>query len=162
MLFAPPNAGDGTFADKFGSTVNGRRMPFLYDIVPQVPCSPMVGCARASVPTGSKSLWSFSPVPGTLSIDPSGMPQQAEAWGHFSKIHPCQIGNFFAATHVCAYNCFLSQFGGDSNNTCKLWPDEGSGTFCGKFPITTNARPYPYKPIMGAAPMGVRPWVERG
>lgn len=71
------------------------------------------------------------------------MPQQAEAWGLFSKLYPCQIGNFFQATHVCAYNCYLSQFGGDNNNLCKLWADNGSGTFCGHFPV--EGRPYPYK-----------------
>jgi hypothetical protein len=148
LLFAPPNAGDGVFADKFGKTVNARRMPFLHDVVPQIPCSPsMVGCPRASVPTGSQKYWSYSPVPGSLVIQPSGMPQQADKWVLFGKIYPCQIGKFFAATHVCSYDCYLSQFGGDSNNNCKLWEDSGSGTYCGGkdvFP-TTEGRPYPYQ-----------------
>ena len=147
LLFAPPNAGDSVFADAFGQAVNARRMPFLHDAVPQVPCTPsMVGCPRASVPI-DRGLWSYSPVPGSLAISPSAMPQQAEAWGQFSKIYPCQIGRFFAATHVCAYDCFLSQHGADNNNSCKLWQDDAAGgTYCGNklFPVT-DGRPYPYK-----------------
>lgn len=144
LLFAPPNAGDSVFADKFGKIVNARRMPFVYDVVPQVPCNPMVGCQRASVSTGSKAFWSYQNVPGSLVIHPSGFPTQAEAWSLFGKIHPCQIGKFLSATHVCAYNCFLSQFGGDNNNSCKLWSDSGSGTYCASYPVA-EGRAYPYK-----------------
>jgi hypothetical protein len=143
LLLAPPNAGDATFASQFGSKVNARRVLFENDVVPQVPCSPtMVSCKRAPIPTGGDKSWSYRAVPGTLMLYPSGMPQQPTAWSHFSKIFPCQMGKFFQATHVCAYNCFMSQFAKDGNTMCKLWDKDGEGTFCPGYP---NAdRPYPY------------------
>jgi hypothetical protein len=151
LLLAPPNAGDATFASRFGSKVNARRMPFIHDVVPQVPCFPgMISCPRAPIPTGGAKLWSYAAVPGTLMLEPSGMPQQASAWSHFSKIFPCQMGKFFNATHICAYNCFLSKFANDGNTMCKLWAPingkEVEGTYCSGYP---NAdRPYPY-PVLG-------------
>ena len=51
-LFAPPNAGDADFVSAFNKLVNARRLPFQYDVVPQVsqrPCTAFaaglcVGC----------------------------------------------------------------------------------------------------------------------
>ena len=39
-LFAPPNAGDAVFAEAFNQRVNARRLPFIYDLIPQVRMSP--------------------------------------------------------------------------------------------------------------------------
>jgi hypothetical protein len=36
VLFAAPNAGNAAFAAAFGATVNGRRVVYATDIVPQV------------------------------------------------------------------------------------------------------------------------------
>lgn len=145
LLYAPPNAGDSTFAAAFGAKVNARRMPFVHDVVPQVPCSPtMVGCPRAPIPSGGVKTWSYSPVPGTLALQPSGMPQQSVAWSHFNKIFPCHMPAFFQATHVCAYGCYLSQYAKDGNTMCKLWDKEGEGSFCPGYPHSDGPRQYPY------------------
>lgn len=33
-----------------------------------------------------------------------------EAWASFKDMYPCQLGRYVLATHVCAYQCYLSQF----------------------------------------------------
>ena len=40
-LFAPPNAGNAVFAEAFNRRVNARRLPFVYDLIPQVRMSAM-------------------------------------------------------------------------------------------------------------------------
>ncbi|WIA41719.1 hypothetical protein OEZ86_009064 [Tetradesmus obliquus] len=155
LLMAPPNAGNAAFAAQFNKAVNARRLPFSFDVIPQVPCSPsMVGCADATVPTGTyqnDGLWQYSPVGGTIPLEAARMPQQAAVWGLLKQIHPCQMKRFFEATHVCSYNCYMSQFVGDANNMCRLWgkdTKEGStgigGTFCSGFPATEGRYQYPY------------------
>lgn len=154
LLFAPPNVGDATFAAAFGTAINARRIPFLNDLIPQVPCTPnMIGCKNAVVPTGTnnnRGLWAYASVPGTLMLLPANMPQQAQAWSLFGKIHPCQIGRFLRATHICSYNCYLSQFIGDTNNLCQLWntttaagSGAATGSYCFQFPVPSGPK-YPY------------------
>lgn len=152
LLFAPPNVGDATFAARYGKKVNARRIPFQYDVVPQIPCTPtMIGCKNASTSTTrNNGLWPYAAVPGTLLLEPSGMPQQTEAWSLLSTIYPCEINRFLHATHICSYQCFLSQFVTDTNNLCQLWSEPASdpptGSYCFKFPVTSGQQ-YPYKPL---------------
>ena len=150
LLYAPPNVGDSAFAASFGKRVNARRLPFLYDLIPQVPCTPtMIGCKNTLVNTYTpyhKGLWSYASVPGTLLLLPSGMPQQPEAWSLMGKLYPCELGRFLKATHICSYNCYLSQYVVDENSKCKLWNETGAGSFCSGFPVTSGPQ-YPYRPL---------------
>ena len=43
-LFAPPNAGDATFSAAFNELVNARRLPFEFDLVPQVGAPHCTAC----------------------------------------------------------------------------------------------------------------------
>jgi hypothetical protein len=85
-----------------------------------------------------------------------GMPMENEAWAAFGSMYACQLGRYVLATHVCAYQCYLSQFveGGSSSNMCRLWRAEpaaggnvaggqAEGTFCPGFPVAGGAQ-YPY------------------
>lgn len=148
LLFAPPNVGDSAFAASFGRRVNARRIPFLFDIVPQVPCTPtMIDCKDTLIPTNTlrnKGLWSYTSVPGTLLLLPTNMPQQADAWSLLGTVYPCEAGRLLRVTHVCSYNCYLSQFVSDSNNLCQLWSvSAGGGSYCFDFPVTAGPQ-YPY------------------
>lgn len=140
LLIAPPNVGDATFAANFGKRVNARRIPFVSDLVPQIPCSPTMIACNGTV-TANPKPWSYSPVPGTLLLQPSGMPQQADKWALFDKIYPCKVGEMLRATHICSYQCYMSQSVTDKNNLCQLW-DVGStpatGSYCFKFPFTSG------------------------
>lgn len=151
MLFAPPNVGDPLFAALYGRVVNARRVPFVSDLIPQVPCTPtIIGCKNAAIPTGTRGngTWSYASVPGTLMLQPSGMPQQSDAWALLDKIYPCQLSRFLRATHICSYNCYLSQYVSDVNNLCQLWDvsgtDSPAGSYCYQFPVTSGPQ-YPYK-----------------
>jgi hypothetical protein len=142
--------GDAMFTSVYGRTVNARRIPFQYDLIPQAPCTPtMIGCAKALESTATvynHGLWRYQSVPGTLMLSAAGVPQQADAWSLLNKIYPCQIGRFLRATHICSYNCYLSQFVGDTNNLCQLWQTSGSsasGSFCFQFPVSEGPQ-YPY------------------
>lgn len=82
---------------------------------------------------------------------------EAEAWSSFKSMHACQLGRYVVATHVCAYQCYLSQFvqGGAARNMCRLrasaagdaWAVAGRkqvGSFCLGFPVSSGAQ-YPYE-----------------
>jgi hypothetical protein len=109
----------------------------------------MIGCAKALESTATPynhDLWRYQSVPGTLMLSAAGMPQQAGAWALLNKIFPCQMGRFLRATHICSYNCYLSQFVGDTNNYCQLWKTTGSaapGSYCFQFPVAEGPQ-YPY------------------
>jgi hypothetical protein len=143
LLFAPPNVGDSTFVAAFTKMVNARRISFVYDVIPQVPCTPtMIGCSDTLVNTSTarnNGLWQYAPHPGTLMLHHTAMPQQAEAWSRLDKIHACEAKRFFHASHYCSYACYLSQFVKESNNLCQLWTvPAGSkqvGSYCFDFPV---------------------------
>jgi len=151
-LFAAPNVGDKTFAGLYGRRVNARRFKFVNDLIPQVPCAPnMIGCKNALVPTGTTrntGLWPYTSIPGNLVLEPTGMPAQQEPWSKLTKIYPCEMARFIWATHICSYNCYMSQYVAESNTLCKLWNEtEGSsptGTYCYSYPVTDGPQ-YPYK-----------------
>lgn len=82
-------------------------------------------------------------MPGTLLLQPSSMPQQADAWALLQKVYPCEVGRLLRATHICSHNCYLSQFVADNNSMCKLWGSEGAGSYCFDFPVSSGPR-YPY------------------
>lgn len=45
VLYAPPNVGPPQFAEAFNERVNGRRLAFVYDIVPQASAAePAAAC----------------------------------------------------------------------------------------------------------------------
>ncbi|WIA42326.1 hypothetical protein OEZ86_008339 [Tetradesmus obliquus] len=151
-LFAPPNAGDATWAAGFNKLVNARRFPFIYDIIPQVPCTPtMAACKNTVVPNPNPNgTWPYTTVGGTLQLLPAGMPSQAAQWGMLSKMYPCQLERFVLATHICSYNCYFSQYVSDTNNTCLLWNTTttsagGVGTYCSQYPVTSGPQ-YPFTP----------------
>lgn len=165
LLFAPPNVGDRAFVNSFGRKVNARRILFLNDVVPQVPCSPtMIACSTTLVPTPNlfSSSYSYAPVSGTLQLNGSDMPQQAEAWSLLNVLHACQAERFILASHICSYNCFFSQYVKENSNMCLLWAAAGEeapptyqasgpatpdSTFCFKFPVDPGQPQYPYKPV---------------
>ena len=58
-LFAPPNAGNAVFAEAFNRRVNARRLPFIYDLVPQVRQSspePPTSTASAERAAGAENM----------------------------------------------------------------------------------------------------------
>eukprot|EP00882_Tetradesmus_deserticola_P023912 GHRQ01026089.1.p1 GENE.GHRQ01026089.1~~GHRQ01026089.1.p1 ORF type:complete len:145 (-),score=33.04 GHRQ01026089.1:1123-1557(-) len=85
------------------------RIPFINDIIPQVPCTPtMAACKNTVVPNPNPTgTWPYSSVGGTLQLLPSGMPNQAAQWAGFGKIYPCQLVRFLMATHIC--RCVLTR-----------------------------------------------------
>lgn len=133
------------------------RIPFQSDIVAQLPCAPTVtACARgpwSGAPMLSIGVWAYSTVPGTVALTAEGMPMEQEAWGSFRSMFACQLGRYVVATHVCAYQCYLSQFveDGMSSNQCRLRaPGAGAlvggpvqGTYCFSFPVASGEQ-YPY------------------
>lgn len=152
LLYAAPNVGDAEFAAGFGVKVNARRLSFIYDLVPQLPCAPtIVGCKDALVPTPSPSkdgLWSYTSIPGNLMLMPEGMPQQQDAWALFNAIYPCEANRFMQATHGCSYMCYLTQYVADPHSKCQLWTPTGNstdGSECYDTPIADGPQ-YPYAP----------------
>lgn len=136
-----------------------RRIPFQSDIVAQLPCAPTVtACARGpwqGAPMLSVGVWAYHTVPGTVALTAEGMPMEQEAWASFKSMYACQLGRYVVATHVCAYQCYLSQFvqDGVSSNQCRLRaPEAGAaatggqvhGTYCFSFPVASGEQ-YPYK-----------------
>lgn len=55
-LFAPPNAGDATFAEAFNRRVNARRLPFIYDLIPQVKSVPAMPAATHRMPAAARAM----------------------------------------------------------------------------------------------------------
>jgi hypothetical protein len=155
LLFAPPNVGNIEFVRAFNARVNGRKVQFAYDLVPQVPCAPsMAACPDVPVstynPDGS-GIWQYSSIGGSMMITPASMPQQARIWSRFGQIHPCKLAHFITATHTCSYTCWLSSFVKGANNSCLLHDTGaagGEGSYCGgsiaSFPDTQDP-PYPYR-----------------
>lgn len=140
------------------------RIPFQADIVPQLPCAPTVtACVRgpwAGAPLISTGVWAYHVIPGTVAITAEGMPMENEAWASFKDMYPCQLGRYVVATHVCAYQCYLSQFvsGGVETNMCRLWRQEPGaavaggqgalGSYCMGFPVGAGPD-YPYQSAAG-------------
>ena len=119
----------------------------MYDLVPQIPCAPtMIKCSIPGVIT--KGLWNYSPVGGTIRLLPSGMPVQSDKWALLQTIYPCQINRFVHATHICSYQCHLSQYVGDTNNLCMLWKEPASnppkGSYCSPYFPVQSGWQYPY------------------
>lgn len=152
VLFAPPNVGPPTFAAEFNSKINGRRVAFKYDIVPQVPCAPSMFACPGSllspypIPTnmpGQVKSWSYAEVAGHVDITPAAMPADKDAW---AKLKTVPLGantvNFLMATHVCSYGCYFSQFadgGAQANSNCWLSEKpavDAEGSYCQGFPDT--------------------------
>lgn len=111
----------------------------------------MIKCGSsqaAANPESNSGLWSYTSVPGTLLLQPGGMPQQSEAWSLLNTICPCEINLFLHATHICSYQCYLSQYVSDANNLCHLWSEPATnpptGSYCFKFPVTSGWQ-YPYQ-----------------
>jgi hypothetical protein len=133
-VFAAANVGDAAFATAFNQLVNARRLAYVHDLVPQVPCTPtMAACSNLLLPQGSPTgTWAYASVGRLVPVLPENMPEQADVWQNFAAVFPCQATHFLSATHLCSYNCFLSQFAlGDSNTSCKLWQSVGGeGSFC--------------------------------
>jgi hypothetical protein len=79
------------------------RIPYIYDIIPQVPCAPtMAACKNTVVPTTNPNgTWPYAPVGGTITLLPTGMPSQSAHWAGLNKIFPCQLDRFVLATHIC-------------------------------------------------------------
>lgn len=104
--------------------------------------------AASATPDSRRGLWNYSPVGGTLPLQPNGMPQQSEAWSLLDQIYPCEVNRFLHATHICSYQCYLSQYVSDSNNLCHLWREPASnpptGSYCFEFPVTAGWQ-YPYQ-----------------
>lgn len=103
----------------------------------------------------SVGVWAYHTVPGTVALTPEGMPMEQEAWGSFRCMYACQLGRYVVATHVCAYQCYLSQFVEDGmrSNQCRLRaPEEGAGaaggqvqgTYCFSYPVASGEQ-YPYR-----------------
>lgn len=137
------------------------RIPFESDLVPQLLCRPTVtACARTSGSRGvmtPQGVWAYEAVPGTVALTAAGMPMETEAWASFGLLYACQLGRYVLATHVCAYQCYLSQYvqGGMGTNMCRLRQQEGvaaggqqQGSFCFGYPIV-NGRQYPYESAGG-------------
>lgn len=148
VLFAPPNVGPPAFASAFNKLINGRRIAFKEDVVPQIPCTPsQKSCAGSPngfpVPTnqpGDTKKWMYTPVGGNLPIMPSDMPQNVNAWGQLTTV-PINKNAvpFLTASHICSYMCFTSQYASStvSDNQCWLnqQPATASGSQCRGFPV---------------------------
>lgn len=104
-------------------------------------------------------VWAYEPVPGTVALTAARMPMGREAWASFDSMYACQLGRYVLATHVCAYQCYLSQYvqDGAASNMCRLWAggeggveshEAGAGSFCFSFPVASG-RQYPYKSAGG-------------
>lgn len=68
LLFAPPNVGDDTFVTDFNKKVNARRIAYVADIVPQVPCAPrMMACRNTIFQTAAPGVtsWNYGKVCAT-------------------------------------------------------------------------------------------------
>lgn len=102
-------------------------------------------------------VWAYHTIPGTVMLTPEGMPMEVEAWSDFRAMYACQLGRYVIATHVCAYQCYLSQFvqGGVSSNMCRLRAHDPetargvaggnpAGSYCLSFPAASGAQ-YPYE-----------------
>ena len=140
MLFAPPNAGAPALASAFDQAINGRRIAFKYDLVPQIPCTPtMPACANVAVPTnmpGNATSWPFEHVAASITVNATDMPVQQAKWDELDVVpltDPADIPAYLWATHVCSYLCWTSQFNGDPNNECILdaqSPAAGNNSIC--------------------------------
>jgi hypothetical protein len=134
------------------------RIPFKADIVSQLPCTPTVtACVRgpwAGAPLIATGVWAYHTIPGTVALSPEGMPMEVEAWSSFRAMHACQLGHYVVATHVCAYQCYLSQFSeGGAGGMCRLRASSNAGavaggqqmgSFCLGFPVASGSK-YPYE-----------------
>lgn len=139
-----------------------RRIPFKSDIVSQLPCAPTVtACVRGpwvGAPLIATGVWAYHTVPGTVALHPEGMPMEVDAWSSFKSMYACQLGRYVVATHVCAYQCYLSQFveNGASSNMCRLKARDPAaaaagvaggqqeGSYCFSFPVASGTQ-YPYE-----------------
>lgn len=149
VLFAPPNVGSSAFTDSFNKLVNGRRIAYVTDVVPQVPCSPdMAGCAPVlGIPpefptkTNQKPSWPYAQVGASIILPASAMPQDAASWAKLTVVPDRNAGNagsFVSATHICSYHCWTSQFAG-AIVPSECWLVKGTNTpatasFCAGFP----------------------------
>ncbi len=61
--------------------------------------------------------------------------QDENSWEALSSMEICWLSQFFAASHVCSYTCFFSQFtpGSDAYDGCWLSekPEGAPGSYCG-------------------------------
>ncbi|GAB4820078.1 hypothetical protein N2152v2_007124 [Parachlorella kessleri] len=149
-LAAPLNVGGPEFVDYYNQRVNARRIAFVYDSIPQVPCEPAFpACTQKDVllsqfsvvPTdqpGNAKEWSYEAIGGGVVFTPAELPQDSEAWSAVSILQVCWVNNYFSATHGCSYNCFFSQFvpGYEANNSCWLSekPNGITGSQCNGWP----------------------------
>ncbi|GAX76022.1 hypothetical protein CEUSTIGMA_g3465.t1 [Chlamydomonas eustigma] len=148
VLIAPPNVGDHSFVASFNRKVNARRVPFLYDVIPQLPCAPEnIACPNTPVDTtlnGTVHTWQYTPVGGTVIITALDMPAQAYAWHRFSRLNLCHIALDVVAVHTCSYSCafskFVAAFSGDSCLLDSVHEDTSTpGSFCEGFPVANDS-----------------------
>lgn len=65
LLFAAPNVGDDAFVAEYNMKVNARRISFIYDMIPQVPCAPtMMACKGTDFLTALPGVrsWNYGKV----------------------------------------------------------------------------------------------------
>lgn len=131
LLFAAPNVGNNAFVAAFNSKVNARRIAYVYDLIPQVPCAPrMMACPGNMFETTKRgvSSWNYGKVGGQITFTPDAMPVQPEVWAKTDTANPCMMFPWAVATHVCSYTCFYSKFaaaGATADGRCKLWAVPG-------------------------------------
>jgi hypothetical protein len=145
VLLAPPNAGNAVFAAAFDVAVNGRRVSFVYDPVPQVPCKGFYGCSAKQVPLETGPVdgvppWPYATIGGTVKLTPAAMGPQATYWGGLDRINLCYMLQQLGAAHMCAYACATAPFAaGVTDTQCLLRPaaagELAANSYCNSPPV---------------------------
>ncbi len=151
-LYGGPRAGDEAFTRSFDTIVNARRIMFEYDVVQQVPCSPiMPACKDVLVPTNKPrpevngTAWPYATPNGLIEFVARKMPAQPESWSELRVVEMNTIDKFVTTTHTCSYLCYFAQFTGDPHDNCLLWESAppmapASGAYCDGLP---SSPPFP-------------------
>eukprot|EP00887_Chlorella_sp_A99_P007886 scaffold20.g7886.t1 len=152
VLFSPPNVGTSAFTASFDKTVNGRRIAYANDIVSQFPCPPSIpACGETpagllgtlgikNIPTNQNaSSYAYESIGGSIDFTSSQMPQDTATWEQIGNIPLCYAFDFLQASHLCSFQCFLSQYAGATVDNTLCWlsakPADAPGTQCPTFPV---------------------------
>lgn len=108
ILFAPPNVGSPSFVAAFNTAVNGRRIVFEYDIVPQIPCKTQATCpakkVRVATDGGPLPAYPYESVGGTVPLTvKADIPVQQQYWASLDHLNACNMLGFFDGEKKCGW-----------------------------------------------------------